>query len=114
MAQGSKLSLTAAGATTGSRTALKSGSNSSISQQVVEDKLHELRDTAEIVMETLTAVVEPCDEFKPNFSVTEASSSDGKVPQVPISSSDFADMSNQVFNKFKRAIVSACVLWHAR
>lgn len=107
MTQGSKMSLVGAipGASN-SRTGMKSSSNSSITQ-IVEERLHELKDTAEILMDTLTNVIEPTDEFKPNFSISESTASDAKVPQAPISSNDFAEMSNQVFNKFKRAVVIA-------
>ncbi len=77
-------------------------------QKVVEEKLHELKDTTELIADYLTSVIEPVDEHRHTFSInSESTSSDARQPQVPISANDFADMAAQVFNKFRRAVVIA-------
>ena len=88
-----------------SRSQIKSTSNSSL-DKVVEEKLHDLKDTSDLIAEALTAMIEPLDDNRHNFSVaSESTNTEPKVPQVPITSNDFADMSHQVFSKFRRSVV---------
>ena len=92
-----------------SRSQIKSQMNSNTSfEKPAEEKLHEMKDTSELLMDTLTSIIEPVDEFKNNYSInSESVNSEPRVPQVPLSSNDFADMASQVFIKFKRSIVIA-------
>lgn len=89
-----------------SRSQIKSISNSSLDNKVVEEKLHDLKDTSDLLAEALTVMIEPLDDNRHNFSIaSESTGSEPKVPQVPISSNEFADMSHQVFSKFRRSVV---------
>ena len=72
----------------------------------MEEKLHDLKDTTELIADYLSSVIEPTDENRYTFSInSDSTSSEARVPQVPITASDFTDMANQVFNKFRRSVV---------
>ncbi len=77
-------------------------------KKVAEEKLHDLKDTAELIADYLTSIIEPFDDHHHTFSInSDSTSSEARQPQAPISSNDFADMALQVFNKFRRSVVIA-------
>ena len=96
---------------TNSRAQIKSISNASF-EKTGEEKLHDLKDTAELIAEALTTVLEPIDENRHNFSsIADSVSSEQRTPQTPISANEFNEMAMQVFNKFRRAIVSCFLVF---
>ena len=64
-----------------------------------EDKLHELKDTSELIADSFTRVVEPITE--PTVSETS-----NKKAQNPISFTEFTEMTIRVFSMFRNSIVS--------
>jgi hypothetical protein len=73
----------------------------------VEEKLHELRDTAEILADVISGIEYGTEDDRRNSSNYHSADSDHpKGPQHPISVTEFSDLANNIFSKFKRAVVS--------
>jgi hypothetical protein len=83
-------------------------SSSSPTRNVAADeKLYELKDVSEILADIISGI-DPGNDEDPrrNSNYHSADSDHPKGPQHPIGVSEFNDLANNIFSKFKRAIVS--------
>lgn len=79
-----------------------------------EEKLHELKDTAEILADVISGIEYAPEEGDRRHSNYHSADSDHpRGPQHPISVTEFNDHANNIFSKFKRAVVIAhrCKQW---
>ena len=76
---------------------------------VTEEKLHELKDTSELIADVISGVTDMYDrrdvDVKSIFASTESHYDGVKAPQTPLTNAEFVEMASDVFAKFKNSIV---------
>lgn len=76
--------------------------------QPQEEKLHELKDTAEILADVISGIEYAPEHGDRRYSNFHSADSDHpRGPQHPISVNEFNEHANNIFSKFKRAVVIA-------
>lgn len=76
-----------------------------------DDKLHELRDTSELISEALTKVIEPLADQPVGSSLGSLQDATTTVKKVvnPISLEEFNEIARRVFSLFRNSVVSAVI-----
>lgn len=76
-----------------------------------DDKLHELRDTSELISEALTKVIEPLSEQSVGSSLGSLQDVTTTVKKMinPISLEEFNEIAKRVFSLFRNSVVSSLI-----